>query len=41
MSAFGMSDLFDITGKDGIVHDADDDSENQAILVDEDGLYLL
>ena len=40
-ATFGMSELLGVTGKDGIIHDTDDDPEKQAILVDEDGLYFI
>ncbi len=38
---FGLSNLVGITGKGGLLHDGDDDPENQAVLVDEDGVYFI
>lgn len=37
---FGVSNLLGITGKNGLIHDRDV-PEEQAILVDEDGLYFI
>ena len=36
-----MSNFVGITGKDGLIHDGDDDPENQAIIVDDDGVYFV
>lgn len=40
-ATFGLSDVVGVTGQGGVIHDADDDEENQAILVDGDGVYLV
>lgn len=40
-ATFGLSDFFGITGRDGLIHDGDDDLENQAVAVDDKGLLFI
>jgi len=36
-----VSDKIGLTGRGGLIHDGDNDPENQAILVDDDGLFFI
>jgi len=40
-ATWGLSDKIGITGKGGIVHDGDDDPENQAVIINDNGVYFV
>ena len=40
-ATWGLSDKIGITGKGGIVHDGDDDPENQAVIINDKGVYFV
>ena len=39
-ATWGLSNFIGLTGREGVIHNADDDAENQAVTVDDEGVYF-
>jgi hypothetical protein len=40
-ATWGLSNFIGLTGREGVIHNADDDPANQSVIVDDDGIYFI